>query len=179
MTQKQIAAHAPVEGKALTPPVTEEQKQYLTFTLGQETFAAGILTIKEILRYGTITSVPMTHPCLIGMINLRGRVVPVIDLAIRLGREPVQIGRRTCIVITEVENGKESNTGTLEMGIIVDTVRAVVDISNAAVDPPPAFGIRLHPDYILGVSRLNDLFVVILDLVRILAMEELAALVSK
>ncbi|CAK0759816.1 purine-binding chemotaxis protein CheW [Gammaproteobacteria bacterium] len=152
--------------------LTEEQKQYLTFTLGQEIFAAGILAIKEILRYGAITEVPMTHPCLAGVINLRGRVVPVIDLAVRLGREPVHIGRRTCIVITEVA----SSNGALEMGIVVDAVRAVLDIPTAAIDPPPTFGIRLHSDYMLGVSRLNDLFVVILDLARILAMDELAAL---
>jgi purine-binding chemotaxis protein CheW len=159
----------------VAPPVvllSEDRRQYLTFSLGQEVFAVGILAIKEILRYGTITEVPMTHPCLVGVINLRGRVVPIIDLAVRLGREPVNIGRRTCVVITEV--GTES--GILEMGLVVDAVRAVVDIPANAVEPPPAFGIRLHSDYILGVTQQDDLFVVLLDLARILALDELSTL---
>ncbi|CAK0748303.1 purine-binding chemotaxis protein CheW [Gammaproteobacteria bacterium] len=172
MTQTPTVALPSTGGTALVSSLTEEQKQYLTFTLGQEVFATGILVVKEILRYGTITEVPMTHPCLVGMINLRGHVVPVIDLAVRLGRKPVHIGKRTCIVIVEVK----SDASSLEMGIVVDAVRAVVDIPVATIDPPPAFGLHLHPDYMLGVSRLNNLFVVILDLVRILAMEELAAL---
>lgn len=152
----------------------DEQHQYLTFNLGQEIFAVGILTIKEILRYGTPTAVPMSHPCLVGVINLRGRVVPVVDLAVRLGRNSVDIGRRTCIVIIEVKNNQDS--GTLEMGLIVDAVRAVIDIPNINIEPPPAFGMRLHSDYMVGVTRQSDIFIVILDLTRILAIEELVSL---
>ncbi|CAK0756703.1 purine-binding chemotaxis protein CheW [Gammaproteobacteria bacterium] len=170
----QSVAHFSNEMAASASFTTDEQRQHLTFTLGKETFAVGILAIKEILRYGAPTEVPMTHPCLVGVINLRGRVVPVIDLAVRLGREPVHVGRRTCIVIIEVTNCNDS--GALEMGLVVDTVRAVVDIPTISVDPPPAFGVRLHPDYMIGVTRQDGLFVVILDLNRILAMEELAAL---
>lgn len=169
----QSVSSAPI-AKVAPPTILslEDRRQFLTFSLGQEVFAVGILAIKEILRYGTITEVPMTHPCLVGVINLRGRVVPIIDLAVRLGREPVNIGRRTCVVITEV--GTES--GMLEMGLVVDVVRAVVDIPSAAVEPPPAFGIRLHSDYILGVTRQDDVFVVLLDLARILALDELSIL---
>ncbi|CAK0745555.1 purine-binding chemotaxis protein CheW [Gammaproteobacteria bacterium] len=174
MTKMPTTALSPVGETALALSLTEEQKQYLTFTLGEEVFATGILAVKEILRYGTITEVPMTHPCLIGMINLRGRVVPIIDLALRLGRKAVDIGKRTCIVIVEVKSGESS----IEMGIVVDAVRAVLDIPVAKIDPPPAFGIHLHHDYMLGVSRLDDLFVVILDLARILAMDELVALMA-
>ena len=171
MTMTQSVTLSPVE-RAIVSSLPEEQMQYLTFTLGKEVFAAAILTIKEILRYSVITDVPMTHPCLMGMFNLRGRVVPIVDLALRLGRDPTDIGRRTCIVIAEVA----TNNGSVEIGIVVDAVRAVVDIPNSAVEPPPPFGIRLHADYMLGVTRLSDLFVVLLDLSKVLAMEELAAL---
>ncbi len=166
MTQSTAIAH--VEGAA---SVHDDQKQYLTFTVGKEIFAAGILTIKEILRYSAITDVPMAHPCLLGVFNLRGRVVPIVDLGLRLGRDPIGIGRRTCIVIAEVT----SDNGTMEIGIVVDAVRAVVDIPNAAIEPPPPFGMRLHADHVLGVSRMNDLFVVLLDLSKVLSKEELAA----
>ncbi len=172
MTTAQSVVPAHGERAATALALHEEQKQYLTFTLGKEVFAAAILTVKEILRYSLITDVPMTHPCLLGMFNLRGRVVPIVDLAVRLGRDPTDIGRRTCIVIAEVTN----SNGTVEVGIVVDAVRAVVDIPGSLVEPPPAFGIRLHADHMMGVTRLDNLFVVLLDLSKVLAMEELATL---
>ncbi|CAK0777013.1 purine-binding chemotaxis protein CheW [Gammaproteobacteria bacterium] len=150
-----------------------ETRQYLTFTLGQEIFATGILAIKEILRYGGVTEVPMTHPCLMGVLNLRGRVVPVVDLAARLGRPPVQLGRRACVVITELTEG---TTEHMEIGVVVETVRAVVEVPDSAIEPPPAFGMNLHPEHVLGVTRMEQLLIVLLDFTQIFTLEAILAL---
>jgi len=163
---------APSTGSGLQ--AGDEVQQYLTFTLGQEIFAVGILAIKEILRYHPPTEVPMApNPWLVGVINLRGRVVPVVDLAARLGRKAVTIGRRTCIVITEIDEG--DGALHLEIGLVIDAVRAVVDIPHNEIESPPAFGVRLHPEYMIGVVRQSDLFVVLLDLRRILSVMESTA----
>ncbi|HJW26330.1 MAG TPA: chemotaxis protein CheW, partial [Rhodocyclaceae bacterium] len=104
----------PAGGPALIQE-SGDQQQYLTFSLGEEMFAIGILAIREIIEYGQVTEVPMTPPFIRGVINLRGAVVPVVDLAVRFGRPPRDITRRTCIVIVEVESEK----GSQEMGIVV------------------------------------------------------------
>ena len=116
--------------------VQEDQQQYLTFVLGGETYAMGILTIKEIIEYGNITEIPRMPDFIRGVINLRGAVVPVIDLAARFGKRVTNITRRTCIVIVEVANGEE----TQDIGVMVDTVNEVLDIPDNEIEPAPAFG---------------------------------------
>jgi purine-binding chemotaxis protein CheW len=137
-------------------------------------FAIGILAIREIIEYGYLTEVPMTPPFIRGVINLRGAVVPVIDLSIRFGRQPRETTRRTCVVIIEVETEK----GHQEMGIVVDAVSEVLEIPAAEIEPPPEFGTRIRNDFIAGMGKVNGNFVVLLDVSRVLSMEEVAVVAA-
>jgi purine-binding chemotaxis protein CheW len=158
------AAQAIEVGEAST-----EQAQYLTFMLGKEVFAIGILAIKEIIEYDGLTSVPMMPDCIRGVINLRGAVVPVIDLALRFGRPSSEVIKRTCIVIVESERNGERE----DIGVIVDAVNAVLDIPASEVEPPPAFGAKIRTDFIQGLGKVNGKFVILLNVARVLAVEEL------
>ncbi len=146
--------------------------QYLTFMLGGEAYAIGILAIKEIIENGQMTRVPMMPEFIRGVINLRGAVVPVIDLGVRFGSGATAMGRRTCIVILEVESEGESH----DVGILVDAVNEVMDIAAADVEPAPAFGTHIRTDFIAGMGKVNEKFVVILDPARVLSVDEMAAL---
>ena len=147
-------------------------QQYLTFMLGGEVFAIGILAIREILEYTAPTQVPMMPAYLCGVINLRGAVVPVLDLAIRFGRPGSEPGKRTCIVIIEVAAGDELQ----QMGLLVDAVNAVVEIAPAQIEPPPAFGTRVRTDFILGMGMVESRFMILLDVRNLLAADELEQL---
>ena len=150
----------------------EPVSQYLTFVLSTEVFAMGILAIKEIIEYTDLTTVPMTPEYVRGVINLRGAVVPVLDLSVRFGRPPSPVTKRTCIVIVEVEAAGERH----DMGLVVDTVNAVLDIPAQDIEPPPAFGAQVRTDYIQGMAKVNNRFVILLDVTRVLATEELLAI---
>lgn len=162
----------PVSAAAGVIQAAMDQQQYLTFILGNEMFAIGILSIREIIEYGQVTQVPMTPPFIRGVINLRGAVVPVLDLAVRFGRSPRDITRRTCIVIVEVASAK----GTQEMGIVVDAVSEVLEIPLAEIEPPPEFGARIRIDFLCGMGKVNGRFVAILNVDRVLSMDEVAVL---
>ncbi|HZW14424.1 MAG TPA: chemotaxis protein CheW [Noviherbaspirillum sp.] len=151
-----------------------EQKQYLTFMLGGEMFAIGILHIKEIIQYAGLTEVPMMPSCIRGVINLRGAVVPVMDLSARFGKKTTEVTRRTCIVIVEVEN----EDGRQDMGVVVDAVNAVLEIPSSEIEPAPAFGARIRTDFIEGMGKVNNRFVILLDVGRVLSAGELGALVQ-
>jgi len=161
--------------QANTPqPITsvENQQQYLTFMLGGEIFAIGILNIKEIIEYGSLTTVPMMPDFIRGVINLRGAVVPVIDLSVRFGRTSPEVTRRTCIVIIEVETEGEKQ----DIGVTVDTVNEVLEIPAADIEPPPAFGAKVRADFINGMGKVNDKFVIILNADNVLSVDEMAML---
>jgi purine-binding chemotaxis protein CheW len=145
---------------------------YLTFRLREETFAIGILAIKEIIEYGSFTPVPMMPKCVRGVINLRGRVVPVIDLSVRFGREETVPNRRTCVVIVEV--GAEGERQ--DLGVLVDAVNQVVELPAKDIEPAPGFGSRVRAEFIAGMGKLDGEFVIILDVERVLAASDLAAL---
>jgi purine-binding chemotaxis protein CheW len=147
-------------------------QQYLTFLVGTELFAIGIVDIKEIIEYRAPTSVPMMPSYLRGVINLRGRVVPVVDLLVRFGRESTEVSRRTCIVILEIYHNDEQQY----LGIVVDAVKAVLDIADADVEPPPSFGARLHSDFVSGMGKIGEEFVIILDIEHVLSIDELSML---
>jgi len=151
-----------------------EEKQYLTFMLGGEMFSLRILCIKEIIWYANLTEVPMMPACIRGVINLRGAVVPVIDLAIRFGRLATGVGKRTCIVIVETEHAG----ATQVLGLLVDGVNAVMEIGDDSIEPAPTFGVRVNTEFIVGMARINDRFVIILDISRVLSIEEMAAIGS-
>jgi len=158
--------------KTSQPAGSVEAQQYLTFTLSGEMYAVGILNVKEIIEYGNLTEIPMMPDFIRGVINLRGAVVPVIDLAARFGGQPTSIQRRTCIVIVEMpqEDGKQ------DIGIMVDAVSEVIEIPGSEIEPPPAFGAKIRADFIAGMGKVNQKFVIILDIQRVLSVDEMAAL---
>ncbi len=149
-----------------------QSHQYLTFMLGGELFAIGILSIKEIIEYGKLTTIPMMPEHIRGVINLRGAVVPVVDLSARFGRGGCQLTRRTCIVIIEIEGEEEHQ----DIGVIVDAVCEVQDIPAASIEPPPTFGANIRTDFIAGMGKVGEQFVIILSVDHVLSLEELAAL---
>ena len=152
----------------------DELQQYLTFMLGEEMFAIGILSIREIIEYGFVTDVPMTPPFIRGVLNLRGAVVPVVDLAQRFGRQAQENTKRTCIVIVEIESPR----GSQEMGIVVDAVSEVLEISHDDIEPPPEFGSRIRTDFIKGMGKIEGKFVIVLDLNRVLSVDEVAVIAN-
>ncbi|MEW6563528.1 MAG: chemotaxis protein CheW [Pseudomonadota bacterium] len=162
-----------VQGQAAVAAQLEsDQQQFLTFVLGGEMFAIGILNIKEIIEYGQLTSVPMMPGFIRGVINLRGSVVPVVDLSARFGRRPSEITRRTCIVIIETESEGERQ----DIGVVVDSVSEVLEIPASEIEPPPAFGAKVRPDFISGMGKVNGKFIILLNVDKVVSVEELAAL---
>lgn len=161
--------------KASAPAKEQEPiHQFLTFLLDKEPYAIGILVIKEIIEYGNLTAVPLMPEFIRGVLNLRGAVVPVIDLAARFGRAPSTTGRRTCIVIIEMEHEGE----TQDVGVIVDTVNEVLDIPASAIQPAPAFGTKIRADFINGMVELDGRFIIVLDVNRVLSIDEMELLAS-
>ena len=152
------------------PPV--QACQYLTFALGNEKFAIGILAIKEIIEYSHLTTVPMMPAYVRGVINLRGAVVPVLDLFARFGEATSPVTRKTCVVIVEIATAGERH----DVGVVVDAVDSVLDIPSDQVEPPPAFGARIATDFIEGMGKVNGRFVILLDVNSVLAPEEAALL---
>jgi purine-binding chemotaxis protein CheW len=146
--------------------------QYLTFVLGGEVFAIGILVIKEIIEYGGLTEVPLMPPCIRGVINLRGAVVPVMDLMARFGKPSAAVGKRTCIVIVEVAGRDEPQT----IGVIVDAVHAVVEIADNDIAPPPSFGARIDADFIDAMGKIDDRFIIILNVNRALSADDVSGI---
>jgi purine-binding chemotaxis protein CheW len=150
----------------------EPTAQYLTFVLAAETFAVGIMAIKEIIEYASLTEVPMMPAYVRGVINLRGAVVPVLDLPVRFGKQASAVSKRTCIVIIEVVLGSERHV----LGLVVDAVNAVLDIRASEIEPPPAFGASIRTEFIRGMVKVNSKFVILLDLDHALAADEVQAL---
>jgi purine-binding chemotaxis protein CheW len=159
---------------AVAAAAGNEIQQYLTFTLGGEMFAIGILNVREIIEYGNLTEIPMMPSFIRGVINLRGAVVPVIDLSARFGGKSTEIGRRTCIVIVEMrtEDSKQ------ELGIIVDAVSEVLEIPKSEIEPAPSFGAKIRADFIAGMGKVDGKFVIILEIARVLSVDEMAVLAN-
>lgn len=148
--------------------------QYLTFMLGGEAFGIGIMAVKEIIEFAGITEVPMMPDSIRGVINLRGAVVPVMDLAARFGRPQSVAGKRTCIVIVELESDGEHQL----TGIVVDAVSAVLDIPAADIEPAPSFGTRIRGDFIGGMGKVSGKFVILLNVQQVLALDGLPDLAA-
>ena len=148
-----------------------DHTQYLTFHLAGEEYAVGILQIREIITYGTLTKVPHTPPSIRGVINLRGNVVPVVDLGVKFGLTASPVTDRTCIVIVEA-NINENRT---VMGVIADSVSQVIGISERDILPVPAFGTRVRIDFLRGMGKSGDKFVLILDIDKVLGADDPAS----
>lgn len=149
-----------------------DQNQYLTFMLGRETFALGILSIKEILEYSPPTEIPMMPAFIRGVVNLRGAAVPVVDLCARFGRPSADVTKKTCVVIIETRVDEESHV----IGVVVDAVNEVLEIPNGEIEPAPSFGASIRTDFIQGMGKVRGKFVIILDVDRVLCIEEMEML---
>ena len=153
-------------------PAVETAAQYLTFTLTDEVFAMDIRSVREIIQVGPMTTVPLMPAFVRGVINLRGAVVPVIDLHARFGRKPARLGKKTCIVIFDAVRDGER----VELGLLVDAVSEVIEIGAAAIEPPPNFGAAVRRDFIRGMGKVAERFVIILEPDKAFDIEEMAAL---
>jgi len=162
---RQAASHAASQAVV-------EDKQYLTFMLGGEMFSIGILSIKEIIWYANLTEVPMMPACIRGVINLRGAVVPVMDLSNRFGKPSTPVVKSTCIVIIEVPTANEGEHQA--MGVVVDSVQAVLEIPVSEIEPAPSFGAKIRPDFIEGIAKVNGKFVILLNVNQVLSLEEIS-----
>ena len=167
-------AQANMKSDAVAAVPAGQTQQYLTFVLAAEVFAMGILAIKEIIEYADVTAVPMMPEYVRGVINLRGAVVPVIDLSVRFGKPSSPVTKRTCIVIIEVEARGERHV----LGVVVDAVNAVLDIPESEIEPPPTFGASIRTDFIRGMGKVNGKFVILLDVGHVLAADEMGVLVD-
>jgi purine-binding chemotaxis protein CheW len=148
--------------------------QYLTFTIADEEYGVGLRRVREIVEFGAVSRVPGTPSWIRGVVNLRGSVVAVVDLAVKFGLPPSPPTRFTCIVIMEVELDEEM----VLMGFIADVVKDVVDLGPGDVEPPPPFGTRVQVEYVLGMGKLESRLAVLLDIQRVLSAAELLAATS-
>ena len=154
------------------PSVAAAATQFLTFALGDELFAMDIRTVREIVQYGPVSTVPLMPSFVRGVINLRGAVLPVIDLQARFSRPPAKVGKKTCIVIFDATRDGER----VELGLLVDSVSAVIDIGADHVEPPPDFGSGVKRDFIRGIAKVADRFVIILEPDRAFDVDEMTQL---
>lgn len=155
---------------ALNVNESQNGQEHLTFMLAGDEYAVPIMQAKEILEYHDLTHVPMVPGYIRGAINLRGSVVPVVDLATKFGLPRAEITRRTCIVIMEVELDGEG----MVMGVIVDKVLQVLDIPEEDIEPAPGFGAKIRTDFISGMGKIENNFVIILNVDRVLSADEIA-----
>jgi len=144
--------------------------QHLTFVLTNEEFAIPVITIREIIEYGHLTNVPMVPDFIQGVVNLRGNVVPVISIAKKFGLDVQKIDNRTCIIILDAQ----IDGASVVMGVVVDKVLQVIEIPENSIEPAPTLGASIRTDFIRGMGRLEDNFIIILDIVQVLSAEEIA-----
>lgn len=149
-------------------------RQFLTFNIGDEAFGMDLAQTREIIEYEGVTKVPLMPSFLIGVINLRGEVVPVIDLAVRLGRPPIEIKRRTCVIVVELESEGSQYT----LGLLADAVSEVAEIVESDIENAPAFGAKIRAEFIQGIAKKDEDFVILLDADNTLSLRELAKLVE-
>ena len=156
------------------PPVLEREGKYLTFSLAGEEYGIGILKIKEIIGMMPITPVPQAGDYIKGVINLRGKVIPVVDLRLRFDVEAAEFTDRTCIVVVEIE-GK---AGTILMGLVVDSVSEVLNIKGADIEDTPLLGTQVDTTYILGMAKTEGGVKILLDIDQVVNSEEVPSLES-
>jgi len=152
--------------------MADRQGKYLTFTLAEEEYGIGILKIKEIIGMMPFTTVPRTPEYVKGVINLRGKVIPVVDLRLRFGMPAIEYTDRTCIIMVEIKTGN----GVVLIGIVVDSVSEVLNIKAEDIEDTPAFGTHLDTSFILGMARIDKSVKILLDVDRLLSGEEVSAL---
>jgi len=152
--------------------VSDKEEKYLTFALDEEEYGIGILKVKEIIGMMPITPVPQTPEYVKGVLNLRGKVIPVVDLRLRFGMESIDYTERTCIIVVEIA-GK---AGTIQIGIVVDAVSEVLNIKSEDIEDTPTFGTKLNTDYILGMAKMEGGVKILLDIDKVLSRQSLEML---
>lgn len=167
MLEKELAAP-----EAADQAATGDVQQYLTFRLQNEMYGLDISPIKEIIEYGKLTTVPLAPSFVRGVINLRGNVVPVVDLPMRFGWDSSPVTKRSCIVIIEINHEPES----LAFGMVVDAISEVLDLPVADIERAPTFGAKIRTDFIAGMGKVNEEFIVLLNASMVLSVDELSLL---
>lgn len=143
--------------------------QFLTFNLGEDVFAVDVLVAKEIVDFAEVTQVPQTPDYMLGVVNLRGAVVPVIDMRLKFGMAEADHTRDSCIIVMEVNVEGE----ILTVGALVDSVREVLDLAETQIEPPPRIGTKLNTDYIKGMGNLGEKFIILLDINKVFTADEI------
>ncbi len=147
-----------------------EATQHLTFKLDEEVFALDIIKVREVLEYSTVTKVPQTPDFMKGVINLRGHVVPVVDMRLKFGMTEAEKTVNTCIIIVEISVDDESTV----LGALVDSVQEVFDFEADQIEPAPKIGTRLNTEFIRGMGKQDDQFIMILDIDKVFSADEIS-----
>jgi len=155
-----------------TVSAISREGKYLTFALADEEYGISILKVKEIIGMMPITTVPQTPEFVKGVINLRGKVMPVMDLRLKFGMDEIEYTERTCIIVVEIEG----QAGIVLIGIVVDAVSEVLNIRGEDIEDTPTFGTNLNTDYILGMAKMEGGVKILLDIGKVLSEEEVVAL---
>ena len=152
--------------------ITDREGKYLTFMLASEDYGIGILKIKEIIGMMPITSVPQTPSFVKGVVNLRGKVIPVVDLRLKFGMPAIDYTERTCIIVVEISG----QAGAIKIGVVVDAVSEVLNINGEDIENTPAFGTSVNIDYILGMAKMGGSVKILLDIDKVLNTQDIASL---
>jgi purine-binding chemotaxis protein CheW len=160
-----MSATAVIQGADQRQAMTDKEGKYLTFALAHEEYGLEILKVREIIGYIEVTAIPQTPRDVKGVINLRGQVIPVVDLRAKFGMETSDVTDETCIIVVEItQSGRKANTG-----IIVDRVQEVLDIPGKDIEDAPQFGSSVNTDFILGMAKVEESVKILLDIDRVLA----------
>lgn len=158
----------PTKTKQSNRNMLDKEGKYLTFALGPEEYGLEILKVREIIGYMEITAVPQTPHHVKGVINLRGQVIPVIDLRSKFGMETAEVTEQTCIIVVEISQGNQKYS----TGIVVDRVQEVLDIAGDNIEEAPQFGSSVNTDFILGMGKIGESVKILLDIDKVLAGED-------
>jgi len=161
-------AEVTAQTERLNKAMLDKEGKYLTFALAHEEYGLEILKVREIIGYMDITAVPQTPHHVKGVINLRGQVIPVIDLRAKFGMETTDVTEETCIIVVEISQGSHK----FSTGIVVDHVQEVLDIASEDIEEAPQFGSSVNTDFILGMGKIGDTVKILLDIDRVLAGED-------
>lgn len=175
LVSEESTVPALLEVNTLIDDEEEAENKFLTFKIGDELFGTDIGSIQEIIEYSAMTRVPLTPSHIRGVSNLRGNVVPIVDMAVRLGKEgQSKVTKRTCIIIVEMDDEDEK----IDIGFVVDEVDEVLDIRAESIEPAPQFGTDIRSEFINGMGKVDGEFVILLLLNEILSVKDLSALIS-
>ena len=160
------------QANTVTSDAADKEGKYLAFALGHEEFGLEILKVREIIGYMDITAVPQTPPYVKGVINLRGQVIPVVDLRMKFGMDTAEVSDETCIIVVEISH----NDQRFQTGIVVDRVMEVLYVEGKNIEPAPQFGGDARTDFILGMGKIGDSVKILLDIDKVLGNEQMASL---